>query len=107
MFSYFESTFIGKFFRESDFSSLDKIEMTRNKNRSFGRHFQTVQHFNFFPELWFLIVHTLLYGANFIAKFWWKSGFLRVFHGTPLGHQGEYKYLGHLSVNSHCTFSES
>ena len=38
-----------------------------------------------------------IYGANFIAKFRWESGFLR--GGSmepPLGHQRE--YLGHLSV---------
>ena len=34
------------------FQILAKIEMTRNKNRLFGRHFKTVQHFqNFFAEL--------------------------------------------------------
>ena len=39
-------------------------KMTRNKNRVFGRHFETVQHFQFFfffffffAELWFFIVH--------------------------------------------------
>ena len=38
-----------------------------------------------------------VYGANFIAKFRWESGFLG---GYPLGHQRECskKYLGHLSV---------
>ena len=43
------------------FQILAKIEMTRNKNRLFGRHFETVQHFQyffFFAELWFFIVHT-------------------------------------------------
>ena len=30
------------------FQILAKIEMTRNKNRLFGRRFQTAQHFNFF-----------------------------------------------------------
>ena len=30
------------------FQILAKIEMTQNKNRLFGRHFETVQHFNFF-----------------------------------------------------------
>ena len=34
--------------------------MTRNKNWLFGRHFETVQHFNFFPELQFLTVHTYM-----------------------------------------------
>ena len=34
------------------FQLLAKIEMTRNKNQLFGRHFETVQHFlNFFEEL--------------------------------------------------------
>ena len=45
------------------FQILAKIEMTRNKNRLFGRHFETVQHFIFFPffsELWFFIVHTYM-----------------------------------------------
>ena len=37
------------------FQILAKIEMMRNKNRLFGRHFETVQHFQFFfAELWFL-----------------------------------------------------
>ena len=41
------------------FQILAKIELTRNKNRLFGRHFETVQHSqNFFAELWFFIVHT-------------------------------------------------
>ena len=55
------------------FQILAKIEMTQNKNRLFGRHFEMVQHFNFFPELLFFIVHT--YGANFIAKFRWGEWF--------------------------------
>ena len=34
------------------FQILAKIKMTRNKYRLFGRHFETVQHFqNFFAEL--------------------------------------------------------
>ena len=34
------------------FQILAKIEMTRNKNQLFGRHFETVQNFqNFFAEL--------------------------------------------------------
>ena len=34
------------------FQILAKIEMTRNKNRLFGRHSETVQHFRyFFAEL--------------------------------------------------------
>ena len=57
------------------FQILVKIEMTRNINRLFGRHFETVQHFqNFFAELCFLLS---IYGANFFAKFRWESGFLK------------------------------
>ena len=44
MFSYFEPNFIEKFFGKVFFQILAKIEMTRNKNRLFGRHFETVQH---------------------------------------------------------------
>ena len=52
MFSCFEPNFIEKFFWESGFQILAKIKMMRNKNRLFGRHFQTVQYFqNFFAEL--------------------------------------------------------
>ena len=40
-----------------------------------------------------------IYGTNFIAKFLWKSGFLWEVYMKPLGHQQEWKYLGHLSVN--------
>ena len=41
------------------FQILAKIEMTRNKNQLFGRHFEMVQLF-FFAELWFFIVHTYM-----------------------------------------------
>ena len=60
------------------FQILTKIEMTQNKNRLFGRHFETVQHFQiFFVELW-IFYSPYIYGANFIAKFRWESGFLRL-----------------------------
>ena len=43
------------------FQILAKIEMMRNKKRLFGRHFETVQHFQFFfAEFWFFIVHTYM-----------------------------------------------
>ena len=52
MFSYIEPNFIEKFLWESGFQILAKIEMTQNKNRLFGRHFEMVQHFQkFFAEL--------------------------------------------------------
>ena len=48
MFSYFEPNFIEKSFGKVVFQILAKIEMTRNKNKLFGHHFETVQHFQFF-----------------------------------------------------------
>ena len=48
MFSYFEPNFIEKYLWESGFPILAKIEMMRNKNRLFGRHFETVQHLIFY-----------------------------------------------------------
>ena len=43
------------------FQNLAKIEMTRNKYRLFGRHFETVQHLkNFFAELWFFMTRTYM-----------------------------------------------
>ena len=64
-----------------------QIEMTRNKNRLFSRHFETVQHLFFFFRI-VIFYSPYVYGANFIAKFWWESGFLGGFHGTPLGTNG-------------------
>ena len=44
------------------FQILAKIEITRNKNRLFGRHCETVQHFQFFffQNCNFFIVHTYM-----------------------------------------------
>ena len=44
------------------FQIFAKIEMTvQNKNRLFGRHFETVKHFQcLFAELGFFIVHTCM-----------------------------------------------
>ena len=62
MFSYFEPNFIEKFLWENFFFQiLAKIEVTRNKNRLFGRHFETVHHFQFFLQNCdFLRVHTYM-----------------------------------------------
>ena len=77
MIFYLQANFTEKFLWKSGFSLLAKIKMTQNKNRLFGRHFETVQHFIFFfSELWFFY-SAYIYGANFTAKFWWKSGFLK------------------------------
>ena len=40
------------------FQILAEIEMTRNENRLFGRHFETVQIFYvIFPEIWLWLVY--------------------------------------------------
>ena len=40
------------------FQILAEIEMTRNENRLFGHHFETVQIFYiFFPEIWLWLVY--------------------------------------------------
>ena len=63
------------------FQILAKIEMTRNKNRLFCRHFETVRHFNFcfFSKLWFFIVHTYMVQIS-LQNSGWKVVFLR---GVP------------------------
>ena len=60
------------------FQILAKIEMTRNKNWLFGRHFETVQHFQFFFCRIVIFYSPYIYGANFIPKFGWESCFLRL-----------------------------
>ena len=61
MFSFFEPNFIEKFFWEVVFQILAKIEMMRNKNRLFGRRFETVKHFQIFSaEFWIFIAHTYM-----------------------------------------------
>ena len=68
------------------FQNLAKIEMTRNKNRLFGRHFETVQHFNFFfAELWFFMIRTYMVQIS-LQNSGGKVVFSGGFHGTPLGH---------------------
>ena len=50
-----------KSFGKVVFQILAKIEMTRNKNRLFGRHFETVQHFQFFfCRIEIFLVHTYM-----------------------------------------------
>ena len=60
------------------FQILAKIEMTRNKNRLFGRHFEMVQYFQFFFFRTVIFYSPYICGANFIAKFGRESGFLRL-----------------------------
>ena len=80
-------------FGKAVFQILAKIEMMRNKNRLFGHHFETT----FYCRI-MIFYSAYIYGANFFAKFLCESGFLRGIHGTPLGHQRKWKYLGPLSV---------
>ena len=43
------------------FQIFAEIEMTRNENRLFGRHFETVQIFNiFFAGIWLYLVYTYM-----------------------------------------------
>ena len=59
------------------FQILAQIEMTQKRNRLFGRHFEMVQHFQFFFCRIVIFYSPYMYGANFIAKFWWEIGFLK------------------------------
>ena len=83
------------------FQILAEIKMSRNENRLFGRHFETVDIFYiFFPEIWLWLVY--IYGVKIITKFGWESGFLKV--GSmetppPLCTNGSAGYLMQLSVN--------
>ena len=67
------------------FQILAEIEMTRNENRLFGRHFETVQMFCFcFCFSWNIVVISVyIYGVKIIKKIRWESGFLWGFYGTP------------------------
>ena len=72
------------------FQILAKIEMMRNKNRLFGRHFETVQHFQFFfSELWIFIAHTYMVQISLqnsdekVAFYGWVP------RNPPFGHQRE------------------
>ena len=51
--------------------------MTGYENRLFDSHFETVQHFLFFFFRIVIFYSPYIYGANFIAKFPWKIGFLK------------------------------
>ena len=68
---------MGKWF----FKFWPKSKWREIKIGLFGHHFETVQHFIlfylFFAEL-YMFYRAYLYGANFIAKFRWESGFLWV-----------------------------
>ena len=58
------------------FQILAEIEMTRNENRLFGRHFETVQIFFYFFSWNMVVISVYTYGVKIIKKFRWESGFL-------------------------------
>ena len=58
------------------FQILAEIEMTRNENRLFGRHFETVQIFYIFFPWNMVVISIYTYGVKIIKKFRWESGFL-------------------------------
>ena len=65
------------------FQIFVEIEMTRNENRFFGRHFETVQYFFiFFAGIWLYLVYVFM-----VYKWLQNSGgnmvFLGGVHGTP------------------------
>ena len=65
------------------FQNLAKIEMTRNKNRLFGRHFETEQYFKIvFAELRFFIARTYMVQIS-LQNSGGKVVFSGGFHGTP------------------------
>ena len=59
-------------------------QLTRNKNRLLGRHFETVQHYIFFPYRIMIVYSAYIYGANFSAKFRWKMVFYGWVPRNPL-----------------------
>ena len=66
------------------FQILAKIEMTQNKNLLFGRHFETVQHFqNVFAELRFFIARTYMVQIS-LQNSGGKMVFLRGVPWNPL-----------------------
>ena len=82
MYSYsptFSQISLKKSFGKVVFQSLAKIEMTPNKNRLFGGHFETVEHFQiFFAELLFFITCTYMVQISLQ-----NSGGKVVFLGVP------------------------
>ena len=86
------------FFGKMSFQILAKIQMMGNKIGYLAAilKFTTFKKNN--PELWFFIVH--IYVVQISLQ---NSDGKMVFLGgpwNPRGHQREWKYLGHLSVNN-------
>ena len=88
MFSYFEPNFIEKFLWESGFSNFGQ-NRSEIKIGYLAAIFKRYNNFIFFFFLFLFLFLFLfcrivifyspyIYGANFIAKFGWESGFLRL-----------------------------
>ena len=78
MFSYLSRISLKNSFGKVVFQILAKREMTQNENRLFGRHFEMVKRFNFFPRI-LVSDGAYIYGANFIAPFSFFFFFSRYF----------------------------
>ena len=77
--------------RKVIFQTLDKINMTRNKNRLFVRHFETVQHFICFPR----IMGLGFYIAYIYGKFHCKIPVGKWFsQGSSMELDGKLVFLG-------------
>ena len=80
------------------FQILARIEMTRNENRLFGRHFETVKIFFSWNVV---VISVYTHGVKIIKKFRWESGFLwGVPWNPPLSTNGSAGYLMQLSVKT-------
>ena len=78
MFSYFEPNFLEKFLWESGFSNFGQNRNdAKTKIGYLAAILKRYNIFNFFSRI-VIFYSPYTYGANFIAKFWWKSGFLRL-----------------------------
>ena len=77
-------------FGKEVFQILAKIKTMQNKNRLFGHHFETAHiKTKKKKESGIMVSNSAyIYGANFIAKFRWESGFLGGSMEPPLGTKG-------------------
>ena len=68
---------VGKCFFFFFFQILAEIEMTRNENQLFGRHFETVQTFYIFFSRNMVVIKVYIYGVKIIKNIRWENGFLK------------------------------
>ena len=95
MFSYFKPNFIKKFLWKSGFSNVGQNRKWREIK--IGYLAAILKRYNIFTIFGRIVIFysPYIYGANFIAKFRWQSGFLN----PPWAPTGV-KYLGHLCVKA-------